>query len=397
MTDAKKPIVRTPLFPLYSEVKHLIKSFQDKSKDDVWGMIKALSDQAGTPQSTVDWSQPDEWIDERLSGTHRELARSIWTDSQKTVNPRHVYGSYLFINSFGLLVPDPNGVYVLTEAGKSFLTDESALLRELDEAEGLPQLLAILAAHSPAKRGDLLEEWADFLLANSKYGTPATIQETLRRRLLNLVERGYASREGNSYSITDKGVQYAAPQGNADAVRPHHEVLTAIKVYNNAQVKELRERLESMHPYRFEALIRDLLEAMDYENVNVTKQSGDKGVDVVANFQFGITEIKEVVQVKRHKTNITRPVLDQLRGALPYHGALRGTIITTSGFAKGCKDAALYPGAAPITLIDGDKLIELLLKHGVAVKKKPQTLIEIDESYFEIVDSEKQIEAEEQS
>lgn len=27
-------------------------------------------------------------------------------------------------------------------------------------------------------------------------------------------------------------------------------------------------------------------------------------------------------------------------------------------------------------------LIELLLKHGVGVKKKPQTLLEIDESYF---------------
>jgi restriction system protein len=84
-------------------------------------------------------------------------------------------------------------------------------------------------------------------------------------------------------------------------------------------------------------------------------------------------------------------VLDQLRGALPYHGAIRGTIITTGGFAQGCKDAALFPGAAPITLIDGDKVIELLLKHGVGVKKKPQTLIEIDESYFASDDPETEI------
>ncbi|MBW8835927.1 MAG: restriction endonuclease, partial [Burkholderia sp.] len=157
------------------------------------------------------------------------------------------------------------------------------------------------------------------------------------------------------------------------------------------QTKELRERFGKMNPYRFESLIKDLLEAMDYEDVVVTKQSGDKGVDVVASFQFGITQIKEVVQVKRHKGNITRPVLDQLRGALPYHGAIRGTIITTGGFAQGCKDAALFPGAAPITLIDGDKVIELLLKHGVGVKKKPQTLIEIDESYFASDDPETEI------
>ena len=394
MSEARKFIVRTPLFPLYSEVTTLISIFEGYPKENVWGMIKALFDQTGTPQSNVDWSQPDEWIETRLKGDHQRLAQQIWLDSQHTVNPRHIYGAYLFINTFGLLVPDSEGIYRLSDAGNAFLAGDAARIRSLDEEEGLPQLLAILAAHSPAKRGDLLEEWSEFLLANSNYGTASTIKETLRRRLLNLVERGYVTREGNTYTITDQGVRYAAAQDKPETQRPHQAVLSAIKSYNDAQTKQLRERLENMHPYRFEALIKDLLEAMDYEDVVVTKQSGDKGVDVVGNYQFGITEIKEVVQVKRHKGNITRPVLDQLRGALPYHGALRGTIITIGGFAKGCKDAALFPGAAPITLIDGDKLIELLLKHGVGVKKKPQTLVEIDESYFVSVDPEKQIQEE---
>lgn len=391
MPEAKHFIVRTPLFPLYSEVQLLTKILAGMSKDGVWGMIKALFDQTGTPQANVDWSQPNEWIDQRLQGAHKELAKKIWTDSQGTVNPRHIYGSYLFINTFLLLAPDAQGIYQVTPDGNSFISNDPTVLRKLDEEEGLPQLLSILAAHSPAKRGDLLDEWSEFLLENSNYGTVSTFKDTLRRRLLNLVERGYVAREGNTYTITDKGIAYAAPTGPEEVQRPHLAVLGAIKNYNDAQTKELRERLEKMNPYRFEMLIKDLLEAMDYEDVVVTKQSGDKGVDVVASFQFGITQIKEVVQVKRHKGNITRPVLDQLRGALPYHAAIRGTIITTGGFAQGCKDAALFPGAAPITLIDGDKVIELLLKHGVGVKKKPQTLIEIDESYFASDDPETQI------
>ncbi|MBS1211055.1 MAG: uncharacterized protein H6R19_3453 [Proteobacteria bacterium] len=394
MPDTKHFIVRTPLFPLYSEVRLLVQILDGISKDAVWGMIKALFDQAGTPQSNVDWSQPNEWIEQRLQGANRELAKKIWADSAGTVNPRHIYGSYLFINTFALLVPDAQGIYKRSLDGAAFLDDKAPVLRKLDEEEGLPQLLSILAAHSPAKRGDLLDEWSEFLLENSNYGTVSTFKDTLRRRLLNLVERGYVAREGNTYTITDKGIRYAAPVGPEEVQRPHLAVLGAIKNYNDAQTKELRERLEKMNPYRFEMLIKDLLEAMDYEDVVVTKQSGDKGVDVVASFQFGITQIKEVVQVKRHKGNITRPVLDQLRGALPYHGAIRGTIITTGGFAQGCKDAALFPGAAPITLIDGDKVIELLLKHGVAVKKKPQTLIEIDESYFASDDPETQIQEE---
>ena len=97
-----------------------------------------------------------------------------------------------------------------------------------------------------------------------------------------------------------------------------------------------------MDPYRFETLVKDLLDAMGYEDVVVTKQSGDKGVDVVANFEFGITQVREVVQVKRHQASITRPVMDQLRGALPYYQAIRGTIITLGKFAKGCKDAAFF-------------------------------------------------------
>ena len=112
---------------------------------------------------------------------------------------------------------------------------------------------------------------------------------------------------------------------------------------------------------------------------------------MVATFQFGITQIKEVVQVKRHQGPLSRPTIDQLRGALPYHQAIRGTIITLGTFSQGCQEAALYPGAAPISLIDGDKLIELLLKHEVGVKKRPQALIEVDDSYFAEIDLESTI------
>lgn len=104
-----------------------------------------------------------------------------------------------------------------------------------------------------------------------------------------------------------------------------------------------------MPPYQFEHLIGDLMEAMGYEDVTVTKQSGDKGVDVVATVQFGITTVREVVQVKRHggKVTIQRQIIDQLRGSLPYHQAIRGTRITLGKISKGATEAALFPCAAP--------------------------------------------------
>lgn len=372
-------VVRTPIFPVYSEVKSLIKAWDGAAKKDVLSMHSSIMEQTGTPQDPVDWSDPDNWIAERLSGKDRAMAEKTWA---AMVNPRHTYGSYLFINSYSLLAPDSQGIYHITEEGQKFLNDDAILVRKLDEMEGLPRLLSILAELTQAKRGDLLDEWSSFLLENSKFGTPSTFKDTLRRRLLNLVERGYVSREGNTYTITGRGIAYASLSKKPEVQQPHQSVLSAVKAYNKQQEEALRANLASMNPYRFEALVKDLLEAMDYEDVTVTKQSGDKGIDVVATYQFGITQIREVVQVKRQQANITRPILDQLRGALPYHQAIRGTIITLSGFAKGCKEAAIFQGAAPITLIDGDMLIELLQKHGVGVKKRPLSLFEVDESYF---------------
>ena len=151
-----------------------------------------------------------------------------------------------------------------------------------------------LATKTRAKRGDLLPEWGEFLRAYSNFGTASTIKVTLRRRLVNLVERGMVSREGNGYLIEPKGVDYASSFEKTDDTR-RPEAIHVINAYNNDQREALRNQLAVMHPYRFEHLIRELLEAMGYEDVTVTKESGDKGVDVVATVQFGIITITEVI------------------------------------------------------------------------------------------------------
>lgn len=375
--------VRTPIFPVYSDVRHLLRVLPGVPKSDVWGMITDIMNQTGTPQNPVDWTDPDTWIAERLEGSSAQLARRIWEESGRTVNPRYTRGPYLFINGFALLEPDAHGVYRLTERGRAFLEGDEGTIREIDDVEGIGELLSMLATKTRAMRGDLLPEWGDFLREYSKFGTPSTIKDALRRRLLNVVERGLVERDGNSYVITPAGLEYAASFAQSGAVDPKRQVMQAITAYNRTQQQNLREFLASMPPTQFEHLVRDLLEAMGYEDVRVTKQSGDKGVDVVATVQFGITAVTEVVQVKRHKGSIGRPVLDQLRGALPYHKAIRGTIITLGTFTKGCKEVALYPGAAPITLIDGDRLIELLVQHEVGIRKKPAYIFELDDTYLE--------------
>jgi restriction system protein len=374
--------VRTPLFTPYSEVKHLLRLLADAPRAEVRQMMQHLYDQTGTPQNPVDWTDPDTWIEERLDGASARLARRIWEGSGREVSPRYMTGSYLFINTYDLLRTDANGIYRLTERGRSFLNDDAETVQELDRSEGLDELLSILSTKQRAMRGDLLPEWGTFLKEHSKFGTPATTKDTLRRRLLNLVERGYVERDGNSYSISEAGTRHLKKFHVGVRSEPRWDVNRAVAAHNQVQRRAFRERLEAMNPLLFERLVRDLLEEMGYEDVQVTRPTGDKGVDVIGTVQLGITSVTEVVQVKRHRGSIGRPVLDQLRGALPYHKAIRGTIITIGTFSKGCPEAALYPGAAPITLIDGERLLDLLIEHQVGVQKREIQLLELDEEYF---------------
>lgn len=372
--------VRTPWFPPYSSVSQLLKILDGVSKAGITNMMNAIWELRGTPQNPADWSDPDKWITERLSGEATLLARRIWEESNRTVNPRYIHGAYNFVNSYGLLIADSAGVYRLSERGKGFLNNDPAILRELDDAEGILQLLLILAAKTRAKRGDLLPEWSDFLKnENSSFNAASTIRDTLWCRLKNLSERELVARDGQFYAITPQGVEYAS---KADPDPKRKVLLRNIAAFNEDQKKALKDRLGKMQPSRFEHLVRDLLEAMGYEDVRVTGASGDRGIDVVATVQFGITTITEVVQVKRHRNTIGRQVLDQLRGALPYHKAIRGTLISLGSFSSGCKNAALFPGAAPIGLIDGDHLLDLLFDHKIGIKDRPATLYELDESYF---------------
>jgi restriction system protein len=373
--------VRVAWFPRYSEVHQLLKVLEGVSRASVRNMLRSIWEQTGTPQSPVDWSDPDTWIVQRLSAEDSRLAKRIWEESDRTANPRHIHDACIFIDSYQLLSPDGAGVYQLTELGGDFLNNDDRTIWQIDGTEGLGELLAILTTKTFAKRGDILPEWGDFIREHSNYGTDSSIKYTLRSRLLNLIERELVSREGNMYTITAKGISYGATFKRISD-DPRREVTRAIDTYSQNQRDLLRERLTTMSPYRFEHLVRELLEAMGYEDVTVTKESGDRGVDVLASVQFGITTITEVVQVKRHQGNISRPTLDQLRGALPYHEAIRGTLITLGGFSKGCTEAAIYPGAAPITLIDGDILLNLLIEHGIGVKKREVELYDLDEEFF---------------
>jgi restriction system protein len=144
--------------------------------------------------------------------------------------------------------------------------------------------------------------------------------------------------------------------------------------------RRLHEQLLAMPPVEFEQLIGRLLGAMGYENVTVTRRSGDGGIDVVADIEMGILQLRTAVQVKRMKGNVQRPVVSQLRGDMALLDVDQGMIITTSGFSQGAKDVARVRNVAPITLLDGDRLTDLLIEQGIGVHRETVEVLRFDEA-----------------
>ena len=148
----------------------------------------------------------------------------------------------------------------------------------------------------------------------------------------------------------------------------------------SAVKKRLLDQLLSAHPADFERLIARLLGAMGYENVTVTSHSADGGVDVLADIQVGILQLRTAVQVKRLKNNVQRPVVSQLRGDLmTVPDVDQGMIITTSGFSAGATEVARVRNAPLIVLIDGNQLAELLIEHEIGSRIEQIEIVTLEE------------------
>ncbi|MGI8857495.1 MAG: restriction endonuclease [Thermomicrobiales bacterium] len=152
-----------------------------------------------------------------------------------------------------------------------------------------------------------------------------------------------------------------------------------IEQHNAAARKALLAHLQVMKPDDFEHFIGGLLKCLGYKDVEVTKPSGDKGIDIRGVF---VTEdgfqTHVAIQVKRWKENVGAPTVQHLRGSLRPHE--RGRIITTSDFSKGAKEEAKQSDKTPIQLMNGKELVDLLARHSIGVRRSSYDLIELTES-----------------
>lgn len=112
-------------------------------------------------------------------------------------------------------------------------------------------LLTIVADRGPAQVRDFKEAWTDFLeRAHSGFRAPASIRDTLRRRLNNLLDRGLVEREHARYTMTDDGLSYLG--SSAPPPGPRQMIQKLAREQKPAVRESLRKHLLRMDPNEFE-------------------------------------------------------------------------------------------------------------------------------------------------
>lgn len=143
--------------------------------------------------------------------------------------------------------------------------------------------------------------------------------------------------------------------------------------------KKLRNVLVNMNPYSFEKLTQRLLRECGFDDVRVTKKSGDGGIDGTGRLKInGIFSFNIAFQCKRYQGSVGAPDIRDFRGSLTTD-IEKGVFITTGAFSKQAIEEASNPGKK-IDLIDGEEFISKLDEFGIGVREIKD--YEIDEEYF---------------
>ncbi len=240
-----------------------------------------------------------------------------------------VTSAALKLSAAGLLDRPQRGHFLITQAGKGFLTDHSG----------------------PIARGELVA-----LQRNLEPNNPRP----------------------SPLPTTDDDDELSE-------IAPTELMAAAFDESLNELMSELQASINGVSPDRFERLVVELLERMGYGEGRAVGRSGDGGIDGIIN-QDALGLEKVYVQAKRYTSgSVGEPEIRNFAGSMIAHGATKGVFITASQFSATAKQTAANVSQRneTIRLVEGRELALLMIRHGVGVvTERTYEIKKLDENYF---------------
>ncbi|MFN7916696.1 MAG: restriction endonuclease [Vicinamibacterales bacterium] len=237
--------------------------------------------------------------------------------------------------------------------------------------------------------------------------TKGSLIEKVAPRTYRITDRGRAFLAQHPHDIKERELRalpgWRAAWGHTDDDAPEtdgHEPpenhTTPLEALDNAVTTlnaDLKDRLLTaileQSPAFFEHLVLDVLIAMGYGGSRADAaqhlgRANDEGVDGRVNQDpLGLDQI--VVQAKRYAPDraIDRQTIQAFVGSMTGQGVTKGIFITTSKFNANAKEFVQRGYNVKVVLVDGDELLNLMLRHHIGVRVERQVeVLDFDQNYF---------------
>ncbi len=229
-----------------------------------------------------------------------------------------------------------------------------ALLSTYDKNRGSISLQSLADAVKRGSEGPELAPSAGLLAAVVRC-------DNMRR-----AERGQRARfrvNGNRVSLEEWGI-------DSELREIEQQLEGLVARYREVSQRAFLRALQGMPHRALGELVVLLLEELGCSSLSQVRRPGSHGAELHLRgvvHQAG-SELRTAFVVRRDGREVGRERVTELRGALHHYGpAAQGYLITTGQVLSGAREEARAQGAAPVTLIDGTRLAELCLEHGVCV------------------------------
>lgn len=154
---------------------------------------------------------------------------------------------------------------------------------------------------------------------------------------------------------------------------PEMNLSKAYETLKYALISDLKEEVMKLSPDQFERLVIKLLLKMGYgssvDNAGTqTRLTNDGGIDgIIKEDQLGFSNIYIQAKQWQPDSKIGRPEIQKFSGALLGEKAQKGLFITTAMFTNDAKEYAKNLHQATIVLVDGNQMMQLMIKYNLGV------------------------------
>jgi restriction system protein len=276
-------------------------------------------------------------LGEEFGLTPEEREQLLPSGKQRVLQNR-IHWAKFYLGKAGLLSSPRRGIFVATDVGRALL------------------------ARNPSRIDvDLLRKYPSF-------------------------EEFYA---GSNVTGAEKVADISVTPSAALTATPEEQIEKAFITIQSALRADLLQRILQNTPGFFEGVIVDLLVKMGYggsrpDAATQLGRSGDGGIDGVINEdRLGLDRV--YVQAKRYSDGnvVGRPEVQKFVGSLVGMGATKGVFVTTSKFSGEAIEYARHL-TQRVVLIDGQRLADLMIEHGVGVRlSRGIEFKRIDEDFFD--------------